>query len=95
MPITMQAACQRGAYRFGSGTWARGCRGGPRAEGLECQECRGDIRHAHPARDPGAQATETGILPIFACHSRGPVWWTEVPLESTATVTGMSWTSNS
>jgi len=46
---------------------------------------------------PGAYdaATATGIFPIFACHSRGPVSWTEVPVESTATVTGMSLTSNS
>ena len=42
-----------------------------------------------------AYATTTGIFPIFACHSFGPVWCTEVPLESTATVTGMSLTSNS
>ncbi len=37
----------------------------------------------------------TGIFPIFACHSAGPVWCTEVPRLSTATVTGMSFTSNS
>jgi hypothetical protein len=43
----------------------------------------------------GNQATLTGILPIFACHSFGPVMCTEVPSESTATVTGMSFTSNS
>jgi hypothetical protein len=43
----------------------------------------------------GAQAVATGILPIFACHSFGPVWCTEVPFESTATVTGISATSNS
>ncbi|SAK48560.1 hypothetical protein AWB79_01306 [Caballeronia hypogeia] len=43
----------------------------------------------------GYQTVATGILPIFACHSAGPVLWTEMPLESTATVTGMSWTSNS
>src|SRR5690606_4173668 len=42
-----------------------------------------------------AHATTTGILPMRACHSRGPVWCTEVPCESTATVTGMSLTSNS
>jgi hypothetical protein len=36
----------------------------------------------------GDQATLTGILPIFACHSFGPVMCTEVPSESTATVTG-------
>ncbi len=41
------------------------------------------------------ECTFTGIFPIFACHSRGPVSWTFVPLESTATVTGMSCTSNS
>ena len=45
-------------------------------------------------RDAG-QATATGILPIFACHSLGPVSCTLVPFESTATVTGMSFTSNS
>ena len=32
---------------------------------------------------------------ILAFHSSGPVWWTLVPLESTATVTGISTTSNS
>ena len=37
----------------------------------------------------------TGILPIFVRHSFGPVWCTEVPALSTATVTGMSFTSNS
>ena len=36
-----------------------------------------------------------GIFPILACHSRGPVWCTELPPESTATVTGMSSTVNS
>ena len=41
------------------------------------------------------QAVTTGILPIRACHSAGPVSWTELPVESTATVTGMSSTSNS
>jgi len=41
------------------------------------------------------QAAATGIAPIRACHSRGPVSCTDVPSESTATVTGMSWTSNS
>ncbi len=42
-----------------------------------------------------AHTTITGIFPIIpleirACHSFGPVSWTEVPCESTATVTGMS-----
>ncbi len=36
-----------------------------------------------------------GMLAMRCCHSAGPVWWTLVPLESTATVTGMSLTSNS
>ena len=44
---------------------------------------------------PGAYTTATGILPIFARHSAGPVLWTALPVESTATVTGMSFTSNS
>ena len=42
-----------------------------------------------------AQITATGILPIRACHSLGPVMCADVPPESTATVTGMSTTSNS
>ncbi len=41
------------------------------------------------------QATATGILPILDCQSLGPVLCTLVPDESTATVTGMSLTSNS
>ncbi len=32
---------------------------------------------------------------IFAFHTCGPVMWTDSPLVSTATVTGMSFTSNS
>ncbi len=42
-------------------------------------------------------ATATGILNslIRFSHSAGPVWCTEAPLASTATVTGMSFTSNS
>ncbi|CAM3768152.1 hypothetical protein BOFL111202_22270 [Bordetella flabilis] len=50
-------------------------------------------RGVQPVPEP--QATATGILPILACHSRGPVVCTEVPWASTATVTGMSFTSNS
>ena len=42
-----------------------------------------------------AYATTTGILPMRACHSLGPVSCTDVPCESTATVTGMSCTVNS
>jgi hypothetical protein len=41
------------------------------------------------------QDLTTGILPIFTRHSAGPVSCTEVPLLSTATVTGMSCTVNS
>src|SRR5690606_10461564 len=41
------------------------------------------------------QATATGILPILACQSFGPSMWALVPPLSTATVTGMSTTSNS
>ncbi len=47
------------------------------------------------SRTVRTQATETGILPIRACHSLGPVLCTLVPNASTATVTGMSTTSNS
>lgn len=35
------------------------------------------------------------IIAIFWLHSAGPVWCTDVPLVSTATVTGMSSTVNS
>jgi len=48
-----------------------------------------------PMRSLFGQASVTGILPILACHSLGPVSCTEVPFESTATVTGMSVMSNS
>src|SRR5262249_9042462 len=43
------------------------------------------------------QAAVTGIFSstILFDHSAGPVLCTEVPFESTATVTGMSFTSNS
>ena len=37
----------------------------------------------------------TDMPRILACHSRGPVSCTDVPFASTATVTGMSLTSNS
>jgi small-conductance mechanosensitive channel len=46
-------------------------------------------------RGRAPQAVATGILPMRACHSFGPVWCTLVPEASTATVTGMSRTSNS
>ncbi len=52
----------------------------------------------HPGARGGGRwryDTTTGIFPIRACHSFGPVWCTDSPAESTATVTGMSCTSNS
>jgi len=61
-------------------------------------DCYAPVKRSMPARTrrPGrAYSAATGILPIFACHSRGPVWCTEVPSLDTATVTGMSLTSNS
>ncbi len=46
-----------------------------------------------PADQP---VTLTGLASaIFACHSAGPVRCTELPLTSTATVTGISSTTNS
>jgi hypothetical protein len=53
------------------------------------------LTRGNKSQSGGCQTVATGILPIFACHSAGPVLWTDVPLESTATVTGMSTTSNS
>ena len=48
-----------------------------------------------PIAVSAAHATLTGIFPILARHSAGPGGCTESPLASTATVTGMSFTSNS
>ena len=61
---------------------------------------RAASRGAGPYAPGEAQAVATGIvmaLPaaIFCFHSAGPVTWALVPLASTATVTGMSTTSNS
>ena len=56
---------------------------------------------ARAGNDAGvAHASTTGIWPgvvfaIRACHARGPVWCTDSPVASTATVTGMSCTVNS
>ena len=61
--------------------------------GLWCQPGVG-LTHSADA-NAELQATATGILPMRACHSFGPVVCTEVPSESTATVTGMSSISNS
>jgi len=52
-------------------------------------------REAPKHLPPPDQAADTGILPIRACHSFGPVSCTETPSASTATVTGMSAISNS
>ena len=50
-----------------------------------------------PDRRPVRHAAVTGIFSstIFFDHSAGPVVCTDEPLASTATVTGMSFTSNS
>ena len=66
------------------------------AEGAAAAAARGGARR----RAAGAQAVVTGMRPteldaMRCCHSAGPVWCTLVPFESTATVTGMSLTSNS
>ena len=42
------------------------------------------------SRNTPSSRTDTGIFPILACQIFGPVSCTEVPAESTATVTGMS-----
>ena len=60
----------------------------------------GQRTQRRPAKDLDSearsrQATATGIFPIFARHSAGPDLCTALPPESTATVTGMSFTSNS
>src|SRR5690606_8328022 len=62
---------------------------------FDCQAPAPREPGARQARNYRLQATATGILPMRACHSLGPVVCTEVPCESTATVTGMSFTSNS
>ncbi len=65
---------------------------GPGARRLDRQGARPG-RGVKPQRR--RQAASTGIFAIRACHSFGPVSCTETPAESTATVTGMSRTSNS
>ncbi len=66
----------------------------PRTPNVKLRACVGDP-WGRGRRLFGYYAVATGILPIFACHSFGPVLCTEVPPASTATVTGMSTTSNS
>ncbi len=59
------------------------------------------VKYPNQDRPPTlAQTLVTGIflnspVAIFFCHSAGPVMWALVPPASTATVTGMSTTSNS
>ena len=57
------------------------------------------VKNSGMGRPGRPQALVTGILNeperILASQSRGPVSCTETPFESTATVTGMSATSNS
>src|SRR5882672_2190870 len=53
------------------------------------------VKHQPWPAESGASRRLTGTFPIFPHHSRGPVVCTAVPSLSTATVTGMSLTSNS
>ena len=74
----------------------RGANGKHRA--LPATDGQGDGTNNHCELQTGTSfdyITTTGILPMRACHSLGPVWCTELPAESTATVTGMSCTVNS
>jgi len=66
----------------------------PRPTSLSKPCNRSNPRAIAPGSRAG-QVAATGIFPIRARHSRGPVSCTEVPFASTATVTGMSRTSNS
>ena len=63
--------------------------------GFSLSELNELTAYVNSVKTQQAKADTTGILPIFACHFFGSVACTEVPLESTATVTGMSLTSNS
>jgi len=89
----------RGANRIGAIEGSGAGRSAPRrcglGPGLAGAVCGGTDVRRDRVRQRRRQATLTGILPMRACHSLGPVWCTDVPLESTATVTGMSLTSNS
>ena len=44
---------------------------------------------------PGQAFSNSRCLAIFSRHTKGAVWWTLSPAALTATVTGMSFTSNS
>ena len=69
----------------------------------QIQQCRAtasgyeqaDVAIGYRGTETAYAITVTGIRPIRACHCFGPVSCTELPSESTATVTGMSSTVNS
>jgi carbamoyl-phosphate synthase large subunit len=68
--------------------------GGPNriGQGIEFDYC---CVHASYALRAAGYETVTGIPAMRAFQSSGPLWCTDVPSASTATVTGMSTTSNS
>ena len=90
--MSLRGVAFEGAVQLGGS-----CEGARSPEtGLESKKAR--VQQASGPLEPEArrnQATATGIFPILACHSFGPVMCADVPPESTATVTGMSTTSNS
>jgi hypothetical protein len=85
--------CGRGcrAQRGGRGECEHGEH--PPLSLLRCAKL--SLSHKGRGKSNYAGSTTTGIPPIRARHSRGPVSCTDSPLESTATVTGMSRTVNS
>ncbi len=57
---------------------------------------KAEVDEGQPGRSVHCKIPTPGrCCAILAAHSAGPVWCTLVPLLSTATVTGMSFTSNS
>ncbi|CAE6746937.1 hypothetical protein CFBP6600_29930 [Xanthomonas arboricola pv. corylina] len=84
-PPYVRHACRRFFQHIGSARTA-GTRGAQTENGDAVQVRR---------RSRVTYSTTTGILPMRDCHCRGPVLCTDSPVESTATVTGMSLTSNS
>ena len=75
----------------------QGQRGRDLADVGAADEAAGVDRPRGPPAGPDHYAAFTGIFSstIFFCQASGPDWCTETPFESTATVTGMSCTSNS
>ncbi len=56
----------------------------------------GPGRQAGRYRDPLDFVSQACLrCMMISCHCCGPLWCTALPFTSTATVTGMSWTSNS